>query len=97
MGTAHVWHGLCHVAYLAVMSSANLTVAQALDLRELIESGRATEIRRRAGVSRSALARDLGIAESALYRWEHRQRTPRGRYARDYFRSLARLAARSAA
>jgi DNA-binding transcriptional regulator YiaG len=75
--------------------SANLTVDQQLQLRELIESGQAASIRKDAKVSRPAMARTLGCAESAIWRWEHGQRMPRGRYARDYLRILTRLLARS--
>lgn len=76
---------------------AHLTVDQELELRDWLESGRALDIRRQAGLSRSSLARDLNVAESALWRWEHNQRTPRGQYAAAYYRRLTRLAARTAA
>ena len=38
------------------------------------------ERRERAGLSRSKLARDMGVAEPTVYRWEHDRATPRGLY-----------------
>lgn len=73
---------------------ATLTVDQELELRAWLASGRATDIRKCAGLSRSSVARDLSVAESALWRWEHGHRTPRGLHAAAYYRLLARLAAR---
>lgn len=73
-----------------------LTLDQELELRAWLESGRAIEIRSQAAVSRSSAARDLGIAESALYRWEHNLRVPRGLHAASYYRLLRRLADREA-
>lgn len=68
-----------------------LTVDQAIELRSWITSGRALELRKRAGLARSSVARDLAVAESALWRWEHGRRIPRGSHAASYYRLLAKL------
>jgi DNA-binding transcriptional regulator YiaG len=72
----------------------NLTTEQSMELREWLTTGQAEEIRRAAGLSRPGLAREIGVAESALWRWEHGDRMPTGLYAAAYYRLLARLAAR---
>jgi DNA-binding transcriptional regulator YiaG len=74
-----------------------LSAIQILELREWLSTGRAAEIRSAAGLPRSALARDLGVAESALWRWERGERTPTGLYAAAYYQLLSRIAARSPA
>ena len=74
-----------------------LTSCEILELRELVSSGRAAEIRQVAGLPRSALARDLGVAESAIWRWENGDRSPTGLHAAAYYQLLARIAARSVA
>jgi DNA-binding transcriptional regulator YiaG len=79
------------------MSSTTLTTRQAAQLREWLESGSALEIRERARLPRSRAARQLGVLDVTLYRWEHGMRTPRGRHARAYLKLLTRLAERSAA
>jgi DNA-binding transcriptional regulator YiaG len=81
------------VQYLDGMRT-RLSSSQILELRDWLATGRAVEIRSRAGLSRSAIARDLGVADSALWRWEHGQRIPTGLYAAAYYGLLSRLAAR---
>jgi DNA-binding transcriptional regulator YiaG len=71
---------------------ATLTVDQELELRAWLTSGRAIGIRKDAGLSRSSVARDLNVAESALWRWEHGHRIPRGLHAAAYYRLLNKLA-----
>jgi DNA-binding transcriptional regulator YiaG len=63
-----------------------------LELRGLIESGRAQELRVGAGLSATALALDLGVNPSQVLRWEQRKRFPNGANARKYARTLRRLA-----
>jgi DNA-binding transcriptional regulator YiaG len=68
-----------------------LTVDQEIQLRGWITSGRALTLRKDAGLARSSVARDLAVAESALWRWEHSRRVPRGAHAVRYYRLLAKL------
>jgi DNA-binding transcriptional regulator YiaG len=68
----------------------SLSAIEAVKLRAWLASGQATQLRRGAGLSRAALARDIGVAESALLRWENGERRPTGLYAVAYYRSLAR-------
>ena len=69
----------------------SLTVDQEMELRAWLATGRALELRKDAGLARSSVARDLAVAESALWRWEHGQRIPRGAYAASYYRLLVKL------
>lgn len=68
-----------------------LTVEQEIQLRAWLTSGRALALRKDAGLARSSVARDLAVAESALWRWEHGRRMPRGVHAARYYRLLAKL------
>lgn len=68
-----------------------LTVDQEMQLRGWLKSGRALALRKDAGLARSSVARDLAVAESALWRWEHGRRVPRGTHAARYYRLLAKL------
>lgn len=68
-----------------------LTTDQQIELRSWVTSGRALALRKTAGLSRSAVARDLAVAESALWRWENGRRIPRGMHAERYYRLLAKL------
>jgi DNA-binding transcriptional regulator YiaG len=63
-----------------------------LELRGLIESGRAQELREDAGLSATAMARDLDVNPSQVLRWEQGKRFPNGPNARKYARTLRRLA-----
>jgi transcriptional regulator with XRE-family HTH domain len=62
-----------------------------MELRSWLATGRALALRKDAGLARSSVARDLAVAESALWRWEHGQRIPRGTHAASYYRLLAKL------
>jgi DNA-binding transcriptional regulator YiaG len=77
------------------MSSDN--VGDLLELHDLIASGRARALREAAGISATALARDLDVNPAAVTRWEARTRFPRGANARRYMRVLRRLAEYQAA
>lgn len=68
-----------------------LTVDQEMQLRGWLASGRALALRKDAGLARSGVARDLAVAESALWRWEHGRRVPRGAHAARYYRLLVKL------
>ena len=68
-----------------------LTVDQEMELRSWVTSGYALALRKGAGLARSSVARDLAVAESALWRWEHGRRIPRGAHAATYYRLLVRL------
>ena len=67
-----------------------------LDLPALLETGRARQLRERAGLSAVAMARQLDVSPSAVTRWEQGIRLPKGANARKYARLLHRLAAREA-
>ena len=73
-----------------------LTVDQEIELRDWIASGRALTLRTSAGLARASIARELAVADSAVWRWEHGQRIPRGDCAVRYYRVLAKLAQRAA-
>ena len=70
----------------------SLSATEAVKLRAWLASGRAAQLRLDAGLSKAALARDAGVAESAILRWESGERRPTGLYAAAYYRTLARLA-----
>lgn len=59
--------------------------------RALARSGRGQEIRERAGVSRSELAKELGRHETTVARWEGGERSPRGAVALRYGQLLTEL------
>ena len=67
------------------------------ELGELIRSGRARQLREKAGISGSELARRLDVTPGAVLRWETGERRPQGANARRYARVLRRLADREAA
>lgn len=52
-------------------------IVRMAQLRELIRSGQAREIRMRAGVSAGEVARELGIKDFQILSWENGVRTPR--------------------
>jgi DNA-binding transcriptional regulator YiaG len=72
------------------------SVNDLLTLRDWITSGRARTIREDAGLSATALARDLDVNPSQVIRWERGERYPRGANARRYAQMLRRLAEREA-
>ena len=80
----------------AVIGTEVLLVVEA---RELARSGRATEIRERAGLSKGEMGKAIGVATATVSRWESCQRRPRGapavRWVR-FLRSLEKLEARTA-
>src|ERR1035438_7085314 len=94
-GHGQKWDATWQAAYHPGMN--RISVDHTLELRAWLASGRAVELRDKAGLSRAAVARDLGIAESAVWRWEHGRRNPRGLHAAAYYRLLARLAPREGA
>lgn len=59
--------------------------------RALAASGEARQIRQAAGLSMSDIAADIGVTDSAVYRWERGERVPRGRAGADYAALLLRL------
>lgn len=69
----------------------SLTIEQELELRHWLTTGHALALRTGARLARTSVARDLGVAESAVWRWERGQRTPRGDYAARYYRLLLKL------
>jgi DNA-binding transcriptional regulator YiaG len=68
------------------------SISELLDLRTLLSSGDARHIRERAGLSATAVARQLDVSQAAVTRWEQGTRFPRGANARRYARLLRRLA-----
>jgi transcriptional regulator with XRE-family HTH domain len=73
------------------------TVDDLLELHQMVASGRARELRESAGLSASALARDLDVTTGALTRWEQGLRFPQRANARRYAKILRRLAAQQQA
>jgi transcriptional regulator with XRE-family HTH domain len=71
-----------------------MTVMQLLSNREvkgLCRTGRAREIREAAGVSQSALARQLGVSRSLLRIWEAGTGMPNEAHAASYAEALSVL------
>jgi len=62
-----------------------------LQARALLASGEARRIRQAVGLSLSDIAADIGVTDSAIYRWERGERIPRGRAAADYAALLMQL------
>lgn len=61
-------------------------------MHELLGSGEAAALRRRAGLSQRDIASLIGSDHTTVGRWERRQRTrPRGALALRYAKVLARL------
>lgn len=67
--------------------------AEVLELREWIASGRARAIREAAGLSLKAVAGEVGVGESTVWRWENGQKAPGAVHAAAYHGLLTRLAA----
>lgn len=58
--------------------------AETLELarvNELLQSGEAANVRRRAGVTQSQVARTIGVRPATVCRWEKGERTPTSRSA----------------
>jgi DNA-binding transcriptional regulator YiaG len=60
-------------------------------LRELPSPPEAKAVREGAKVSRRRLAKELGVHEITIYRWERGTSHPRGQALTDYARLLAAL------
>ena len=60
-------------------------------VRRIAASGEAERLRVEAGLSRGDVARDIGITETSLRRWERGLRRPSGRAALRYLELLAAL------
>ncbi len=56
-------------------------VLAAAQVRADLRSGRAKEIRKRAGLSQADIARALGVGQPAVAAWETGRRAPGARYA----------------
>lgn len=68
------------------------TTAPSLALvRRLLASGEARRVREAAGLSRADIARDLGVDESTVQRWEVGVRSPRAEVALRYAAVLGDL------
>jgi DNA-binding transcriptional regulator YiaG len=63
-------------------------------VRALFETGAARVLREGANLSLSEASRSAPVDRTTLWRWEHRQRRPRGAAAIRYLRVLEELAAR---
>jgi DNA-binding XRE family transcriptional regulator len=68
------------------MDSPSLALA-----RRLLANGQAQALRQEAGVSRAAVARDVGVDPSTVGRWENGRRLPRGEVGLRYCAVLAEL------
>lgn len=78
------------LSYGACMNIDGL--ADLAQTRTLVGTGAARPIRLSAGLSLREVAASVGVSPSTVYRWEMRQRTPRGEAAIAYGRLLAKLA-----
>jgi transcriptional regulator with XRE-family HTH domain len=70
---------------------------RAIEVRELLSSGRARDLRLRHGLSLEICARDCEVSSAAYFRWERCERSPKGRNLVTLHRFLTRLAERDAA
>jgi DNA-binding transcriptional regulator YiaG len=61
------------------------------EVRLATESGRAKAVRQAARVSQSELARNIGVSQASVSRWEAGYRVPRGKAARRYAKVLRAL------
>ncbi len=61
------------------------------DARELLESGRAVEIRKAARLSQGEVAAVCRVDPAAVSRWEGGQRSPRGSAAKRYAKLIRAL------
>jgi DNA-binding transcriptional regulator YiaG len=77
---------------IVIGMAADVTeVLEIAKVRELLRSGRARAIRETYHLSRSELARCLGVAESTIARWEEGERVPRCRNAVELAHLLRQL------
>jgi DNA-binding transcriptional regulator YiaG len=65
-----------------------------LEVCDWIESGRARELRERAGLTQQEIAQVCNVSQGAVLRWERAERRPRGVNAIAYHRVLSRLVER---
>jgi DNA-binding transcriptional regulator YiaG len=66
-------------------------VLELAEARRLLRSGEARDIRLRAGLSQTEVARSVGVTAGAVSRWETGSRRPVGEAAVRYARLLADL------
>lgn len=66
------------------------------EARELVQSGKATEIREAAHLSQSEVAAFCDVTPACVCRWENGQRLPRGAPAKRLARLMRSLAERTA-
>lgn len=83
------WQRLWHI--VGRMNSTSMT-DRAIEIRALLRSGRARELRERHGLSREICARDCEVSTTAYYRWERGERMPRGHNLVRLHELLRRLA-----
>lgn len=72
------------------------TTTQLARVRELVVNGEAKRIREMSRLSLGELAADVGCSPATIFRYESRERSPRGAVALRYLRVLDRLAAAKA-
>lgn len=72
-------------------NSTNTEADRRAELWRMIGDGRATAIRRSAGLSLAMVARSVGADHTAVSRWERGQRRPTGAAALNYYALLKRL------
>lgn len=63
-----------------------------IDGRSAAASGRGTQLRERAGLNQSEMARLAGVTPAAICRWESGTRTPSGPAAVAYAKALRQIA-----
>ena len=73
------------------------TAERLLELSAWIDSGYHRELRERSPLSQGNVAEDCHVTQSAVARWESKERRPRGQAALAYHRTLSRLAEAEAA
>lgn len=61
----------------------------------LLQSGRALQIREKAGLPTTVVARSAGTSQSTIWRWERCQRTPTAGPAADSYLTLLRRLAKA--
>lgn len=64
-------------------------------LNALLKSGRALQIREKAGLPTTVVARSAGTHQSTIWRWERGQRTPTAGPAADAYLDLLRRLAKA--
>lgn len=65
-------------------------------VRRLVATGEARQLRKAAGLSASAVARELGVSPAAVSRWERGERNPRDLSAEKWAALLKSLTGESA-